>query len=666
MKILKQKKNDRYLKKGEKPEIVGGIASNIKDRELIETLPQAKDFSDIREYRKAKEEYAETGTYTKFGLPEKELVAGVAGVGTIPKLTDIDEANEFLNQKQSEFFQDETRKTAPPTKTKINKLISKQKVLEPPKFSSLAEQYRKLREEKGVESLEDELNLIKSDEESLKAEFRDIVDREEGALASMGVIAGRIGQREKDYRRRLDFINRQKTVAVNQLQTKYGVIEQIMSFTKSDFETSQRQYQNEFSRNLQMINLFRQEDQAERMMKKDEDIVKDRQIDNARANLQVYNNLITQGGLAFSDLTDEQKLVINKLETQAGMPLDSLSLIRSKYPDTDILSHNARTDQGGNKYIDFVMRDKSTGALKVENMFVGSEKRNVKFDIISQKTRQDPTGQTYLDIVTRDPNDPENIQLKTIELGMGKTSGAKGYNGIYNMDSLEAKSGQEWLELQHKSIGKKGGECGYFGNNYTEKLGMGRIFADSTESKTKYINVSIDDFLQNPVDGALAVYDIRTGPNATNGHVGIVRRNAKGQMFINDSNSDGISQKIDFRPMNLSKGLEKSIVGFFVPDKLKGGIDIPSPSVKKEQEIVDEDLIKIAIKRLKKDEDASLGNLGLSRDEKAEIAKRMEKEKLEEEKLEKALRSADTGYKVGVGKIEDIEDEWSLDLGKFD
>jgi hypothetical protein len=73
----------------------------------------------------------------------------------------------------------------------------------------------------------------------------------------------------------------------------------------------------------------------------------DKNADNARANLQILSNSIQNSGLNPNDLSAEQKLQINKLELQAGLPINFLSEVTAKNPKADVVSMTDRIDPSG-------------------------------------------------------------------------------------------------------------------------------------------------------------------------------------------------------------------------------------------------------------------------------------------------------------------------------
>ena len=66
--------------------------------------------------------------------------------------------------------------------------------------------------------------------------------------------------------------------------------------------------------------------------------------DSARANLQIYQNLLTQGNMNYNNLDANQKVAINKLEVQAGFPVGFTSTLKMN-PSDSILAYSTDKTQ---------------------------------------------------------------------------------------------------------------------------------------------------------------------------------------------------------------------------------------------------------------------------------------------------------------------------------
>ena len=183
-----------------------------------------------------------------------------------------------------------------------------------PEVPKLEETFQALREERGLEGLETKLNALKAQEDEVFATLRQRVQAARGKPVPLGVIAGRIGELEQQERENLDFIQRQKSRVIDELNTANATIAQIMQLKQLDYGNAKADYDTQFNQNLQVFDLMRG-------LRRDQIDEQQRQIDNARANLQIYANAAMGGNLNYGQMSAEQKLTINRLEVQSGLPI---------------------------------------------------------------------------------------------------------------------------------------------------------------------------------------------------------------------------------------------------------------------------------------------------------------------------------------------------------
>jgi len=224
----------------------------------------------------------------------------------------------YLNQYQSNLYSDRPE-------IKVPTMEELKTTLTPaggyPEDLNRVEKFEELRTDQGVEALETTLNDLKAQEEQAYANLRIRKAGEEGKPVAMGVISGRITEVEKQERENLDFIQRQKARVVDELNTKYNVINMYMNFYGLDYQDSVNRYNTEFQQNLDMYQIIigRQDAQMEAWEK-------DRA--NASANLTLMMNAITAGNLDYGSMSADQKVQIAKLEAQAGIPVGTMASVK--------------------------------------------------------------------------------------------------------------------------------------------------------------------------------------------------------------------------------------------------------------------------------------------------------------------------------------------------
>lgn len=215
----------------------------------------------------------------------------------------------------------------------------------------------------GINDLETQLNTLKDEENQIRDTFTSQKNNEQGKPVAMNVIEGRVSEEEKAANERLATNLRLQTNITNQLKTKYDVVNNIMSLKKLDYQTASDDYNTAFTQNMQMYNLVKG-------ISDDQKSDAEKATDTARANLQVMYNAIQNGGLSISNLSSDQKLQIQKLEMQSGLPVGFYESFQSKNPKADIVTSTTRETNGA-KYVDIITRDATTGALSTKSMYVG-------------------------------------------------------------------------------------------------------------------------------------------------------------------------------------------------------------------------------------------------------------------------------------------------------
>lgn len=234
----------------------------------------------------------------------------------------------FLNRFQNGVFKAQDRpQVKVPTMEEI-RTATQPSIARPDPLSRVTK-FEELMEEQGVEELENALNDLKAQEDEAYAQLRVNVRAEKGKPVAIGVIAGRITEQESIARENLDFIQRQKSRKIDELNTKYSVINTYMNFYGLDYQDAVDTYNTEFKQNLSMYGIILDQEKL-----KVDQWYRDQAI--ASTNLQMYVNAVTKGNLEYSGLPEDQKVMIAKLEAQSGLPVGFIGSIQ-KDADADIV-----------------------------------------------------------------------------------------------------------------------------------------------------------------------------------------------------------------------------------------------------------------------------------------------------------------------------------------
>jgi len=234
----------------------------------------------------------------------------------------------YLNDYQDKLF---SASSSP--EVRVPTMAELKTELEPttplPDVLNRTEEFTKLRTEYGLADLETTLTNLKAQEESEIANLRSQRGLEEGKVVPLNVIAGRISEEERVAQERVDAIVRQKATVIDELNTKYNVVNQLMTFKGLDYNDAVARYESEYDRNLKMYDIILGQEKEARTAFQVAQTA-------ARANLQIYVNAAINGNIDYNSLGADQKLMINKLEVQSGLPVGLISSIK-KDPKADIL-----------------------------------------------------------------------------------------------------------------------------------------------------------------------------------------------------------------------------------------------------------------------------------------------------------------------------------------
>ena len=271
-----------------------------------------------------------------------------------PTPTTKEEVTPYLDTFQQDLF-----KTAQAPETKIPTMEELKTELAPttpaPTPLKRIEEFEKLRTTYGVADLEESLTTIKDQitaEQDLLREQRGI---EEGKPVPMGVIAGRVSEEERVANIRLDALGRQQARIVDELNTKYALINTYMNFMGLDYQDAVSAYDKEFTRNLQLYDIIAgARKEARSVFEYDQTA--------ARANLQIYMNAITSGNMTYDNMSSDQKLMVSKLEIQSGLPIGTIASMQLSAKDKILAFSEDKTqawvigDDGKMKVIQTGMR----------------------------------------------------------------------------------------------------------------------------------------------------------------------------------------------------------------------------------------------------------------------------------------------------------------------
>lgn len=316
-----------------------------------------------------------TGSYDQNIQLYNNIQAGNWGSQqSAPKPTQPEQVTPFLNQQQQQDFVNENQLQSTLDNPDVQNAQGQvdqafqdlQNGTPLPVAPNLEQTFGQLREQYDVKTLEDDLNNLKAAEQEVYARLRIRSNNEKGQRVGLGVISGRVSEIEQQEREELDFVQRQITTRTNQVNSAYSLINTILQLKTSDFNNALQLYNAEFNKNVKMYEIAKDNYRDVRDFTQRE---KERAEDNAKANLQIYANLITTGSLQWDKMDRNTQLAISKLEVQSGLGIGFLSSLDLPL-SARIQQIGTITDASGNKYANTMIINKD-GSWEVKKTFIG-------------------------------------------------------------------------------------------------------------------------------------------------------------------------------------------------------------------------------------------------------------------------------------------------------
>jgi|GEM_PF-4101970 len=292
-----------------------------------------------------------------------------------------DEVSKFLNALQDTIVELKQKQKKSDIEI-MNEIRSKVLPKEPiPETPDLIQTFEQLRIDQGIPELEDQLNALRAAERDIEARLRQRRQAQLDKPVAMNVIAGRVSEVERQEMERLDFIRRQKAYVVDELKTRYSVVDTYINLTQTNFENAMKVYNTKFKINMQIYDAFLQQERATRadlfkaislgldIAEFEEKRIERRQA-TALANLKIIQDAIKEGSVSWNILPEDTKILVQKLELQAGLPVGFTQSLR---PTEEVVYKSERLTPDGTKVADIIIRNADTGAYEVKTIALGKE-----------------------------------------------------------------------------------------------------------------------------------------------------------------------------------------------------------------------------------------------------------------------------------------------------
>lgn len=211
-----------------------------------------------------------------------------------------------------------------------------------PQAPNMVATFESLRSDPKVSNLESKLAALKDQENAIKAQTQTSQAVEDGKPVATNVIQGRQTEEQRLADIQLSSLADQKAAVTDELNMRYTMIDNIMKYTQADYDNATKSYEEQFAQNQAVFTAFnsikteeinqkqQQESNLITATGKEVDIAQQQEqfryqqqqdiIKNASSNLTIMANMIQSGNVNYASMTADQKLNIQKLEVQAGMP----------------------------------------------------------------------------------------------------------------------------------------------------------------------------------------------------------------------------------------------------------------------------------------------------------------------------------------------------------
>lgn len=422
--------------------------------------------------------------------PFKQQAWGIIQAGhQIDTKASIDEEANKVQQAEVAIIEKETNKVdLSSSATLMEELIQ---TLEggPEPTESLSEIQESERAKLGVGDLESALAQVDSDIAKLDADMSSLMPEEDNRRVAVAGIRRRQSAEQVQYdRQRRDLLAERSSVAA-ELNMKYGVIDSMVKLAGMDIDNARQEYQDKLDRSMKLLQLLKGQEAEEAENE-------EKQVDTARANLQIITNLLKEGDLQYSELDDSQLADIRAMEITAGLPAGFTAFVHEKVKDPVTSFLTGYVDSSGNR-IQPVVTKKADGTFSIQNINLGPVRAS------------------------------------------GGGGGAGGGGPYETADPVGAGPKGDANDALDVSPGAVGGQCGRYVNNYTG-IGMGDTYA----SKMKLM----DESITTPAPGMIFVMKYKS-----TGHTGFIMSiDANGIATVKDSNW-GLDEKVRIHKIPVSQ-----------------------------------------------------------------------------------------------------------------
>ena len=234
----------------------------------------------------------------------------------IETATGEDEEEEQFTIDTSSFTSDDLTKASESLVSREDIVDILDRFAKPPEIPDFATDFEALRAAPGLVAAEKKLTDINEEIAEIQIAQRaaeaDIRRKPGEELVSARAVRGALGEVQENARRELADLAIRKNVIIDEINSKNAVINTKMQLSQQNFQFASQQYNQEFTRALQMIDLVQAYETQELRLEND---ISDR----ALANWTVMQKTLSDNNKSFSDLTPDLQAQMDSLAIKAGV-----------------------------------------------------------------------------------------------------------------------------------------------------------------------------------------------------------------------------------------------------------------------------------------------------------------------------------------------------------
>lgn len=277
---------------------------------------------------------------------------------------------QIVNQRQQQIAE-QLPKEVPANRQDelLESILAGLQQIQPPQMLDRQGMFASLRSELGLDPLETRLNELDAERDRLQVEALTAAGRERDRPVGLRSIEKRLSKVDRATREQLAFLDIERTATARQIDSKLAVIDMTMKFADADYKDARAMYEDQYSRQLQMLDIFfkleaREERRQDRITE-----AEDRARKNAQANMNTVVGLLQDSGKSFADLDEDSRRQFRMWEMEVGLPVGTYERLFNQQKTTNekILTSGSRIAPDGTQFFD-ILWQRADGSRYMESL----------------------------------------------------------------------------------------------------------------------------------------------------------------------------------------------------------------------------------------------------------------------------------------------------------